>query len=271
MGMPSDDSSGVTLACVDPSLLSSWEGMVKRGVECSLQLKHSKGKIIATLQATTPSPCPTLSSSPSLPSSAEESKKRKKRKGSKEKRLKDLLAYHQRLVEERGLPPSRLMLQQAAVASATSPPSQCPGPNEEPFKCDQCGFSSKSKRGLKVHIGRSHKDIQTPEGLRGGELENSLNISELSENREECSSVFKADHSTLSSTPLKEMINDSVRKSSADDREPPHKCSPVIRCSKAACKPECTGTENLWCKLRIARKKEKNALENPCKNCEAKM
>ena len=92
MGMSSDNSSGVTLACVDPSLLSSWEGMVKRGVECSLLLKHSKGKIIAMLQATTPSPCPTLTSSPSLPSSAEEIKKRK---GSKEKRLKDLLAYHQ--------------------------------------------------------------------------------------------------------------------------------------------------------------------------------
>ena len=56
MGMSSDDSPGVTLALVDPSLLSSWEGMVKRGVECSLLLKHSKGKIIATLQSTTPSP-----------------------------------------------------------------------------------------------------------------------------------------------------------------------------------------------------------------------
>ena len=56
MEMSSEDSSGVTLALVDPSLLSSWEGMVKRGVECSLLLKHSKGKIIATLQSTTPSP-----------------------------------------------------------------------------------------------------------------------------------------------------------------------------------------------------------------------
>ena len=51
--MSSEDSSDVTLALVDPSLLSSWEGMVKRGEECSLLLKHSKGKITATLQCTT--------------------------------------------------------------------------------------------------------------------------------------------------------------------------------------------------------------------------
>ena len=178
MGMSSEDSSGVTLACVDPSLLSSWEGMVKRGVECSLLLKHSKGKIIATLQATTPSPCPTLSSSPSLPSSAEESKKRKKRKGSKEKRLKDLLAYHQRLVEEKGLPPSRLMEQHAA-ASASS--NQSPGRKEKLVKCDQCDFSSASQRGLKVHVGRSHKGQQAAEILREEEeVEVPLNLSNAS-------------------------------------------------------------------------------------------
>ena len=39
--MSSEDSSGVTLALVDHSFLSSWEEMVKRGVECSLMLKHS--------------------------------------------------------------------------------------------------------------------------------------------------------------------------------------------------------------------------------------
>ena len=95
--MSSEDSVGVTLAMVDPSLLSSWEAMVKRGEECSLMLKHSKGKITATLQCTTPTPSPARSSSPSPTSPA---KKRKKRKGSKEKRLKTLLAYHQRLVVE---------------------------------------------------------------------------------------------------------------------------------------------------------------------------
>lgn len=75
--MSSEDSVGLTLAMVDPSLLSSWEAMVKRGEECSLMLKHSKGKITATLQCTTPTPSLARSSSPSPTSPA---KKRKKRK-----------------------------------------------------------------------------------------------------------------------------------------------------------------------------------------------
>merc|ERR1712105_244471 len=100
-------------------------------------------------------PCPSLSSSKTSPSSAE---KRKKRKGGKEKRLKDLLAYHQRLAVEEGLPPSRLMEQHAA-ASAIAPASsnQRPGCKEKLVKCDQCDFSSVSQRGLKVHVGRNHK------------------------------------------------------------------------------------------------------------------
>ena len=125
--MSSKDSIDVTLALVDPTLLSSWEGMVKRGEECSLLLKHSKGKITATLQCTTPT---TPSSSTSSPSSS--AKKRKKSKGSKEKRLKALLDYHQRLVVEKGLPPSRLMEQHAAASTtAPSSPAQSSGPKEK--------------------------------------------------------------------------------------------------------------------------------------------
>ena len=151
--MSSEDSIDVTLALVDPTLLSSWEGMVKRGEECSLLLKHSKGKITATLQCTTST---TLSSSTPSPSSS--AKKRKKSKGSKEKRLKALLDYHQRLVVEKGLPPSRLMEQHAAASTtAPSSPAQSSGPKEKQFQCDQCDFSSESQRGLKVHVGRSHK------------------------------------------------------------------------------------------------------------------
>ena len=217
--MSSEDSTDVTLAKVDPALVSCWDRLVKQGKECSLLLKHSKGKVVATLQCT----------STSLTSPA----KRKKRRGGKKKRLEALLAYQQRLVVEKGLPPSRLMVQHAAASSnISSSADQSPGLKAMQFKCDQCNFSSKSKRGLKVHIGRSHKDIQTPECLRGGELENSLNISELSENREEGSSLVKADHSALSLTPLKEMINDSVSESTTDDSEdevePPHKCPPFV-------------------------------------------
>ena len=152
---------------------------------------------------------------------------------------------------------------QHAAASSIISTSAIQSPEETQFKCDQYNFSSKSKRGLKVHIGRSHKDIQITEVLRGGELENSLNVSELSQNREEGSSLVKADQSALSSTPLKELINDSVSESSADDSEdeaePPHKCPPFNPCSKAECK------------LRVAREREEDALEKPCTNCDIKI
>lgn len=254
--MSSEDFTDVTLAQVDPALVSCWDRLVKQGKECSLLLKHSKGKVVATLQCTTTSPGSLPGSSSSLTSPA----KRKKRRGGKKKRLEALLAYHQRLVVEKGLPPSRLMVQHAAASSTSSTSAtQSPGMKEMQFKCDQCNFSSKSKRGLKVHIGKSHKDIQIPEGLRGGELENSLNISELSQNREEGSSLVKADHSALSSTPLKDIVSESSADDSEDEVEPPHKCNPFVPCSKAECK------------LRVAREREKDALEKPCKNCDTKI
>merc|ERR1712001_638408 len=70
------------------------------GKECSLLLKHSKGKVIATLQCTTQSTPSALFSSTSLSPSA---KRKKKKKGSKKRKLEKLLAYHQRLVVEKGL------------------------------------------------------------------------------------------------------------------------------------------------------------------------
>ena len=84
---------------------------MKRGEECSLLLSHSKGKITATLHCTKPAPSSSLATASPSPPQA----KRKKNKGNKEKRLKSLLAYHQRLVDEKGLPPSRLMEQHAVV------------------------------------------------------------------------------------------------------------------------------------------------------------
>ena len=39
--------------------------------------------------------------------------------------------------------------------AATSSPEK-----KKKFKCDQCNFESESQRGLKVHIGRSHKDLE---------------------------------------------------------------------------------------------------------------
>ena len=167
MTMPGEDSADVTLAHVDPSLVSCWDKMVKQGKECSLLLKHSKGKVVATLQCTTP----VKTSLPSLAPSAKE--KKKKRKGSKKRRLEKLLAYHQRMVEEKGLPPSRLMEEHAASAKPSC---------EKQFNCNQCDFASDSQRGLKVHVSKSHKD---PEALRAEDQNISLTLSELGEVRED--------------------------------------------------------------------------------------
>ena len=115
--MSGQDSFGVTLAHVNPSLLSCWEAMVKQGEECSLFLKHSDGRITATLQCTTSS-----ASSTSTPPAGElkKKKKKKKSKGNKKRRFEALLAFHQRLVDEKGLPPSRLMKQHAAASESAS-------------------------------------------------------------------------------------------------------------------------------------------------------
>ena len=116
-------------------------------------------------------------SSTSLSSSA---KRKKKKKGDKRK-LEKLLAYHQRLVVEKGLPPSRLMEEHAAISSA--PSDQNIGAKK--FKCDQCDFTSDSQRGLKVHVARSHKK---PEVLRDEVHDQSLDLSFASGKREEISS-----------------------------------------------------------------------------------
>ena len=87
--------------------------------------------------------------------------------------------------------------------------------------------------------------------LRGGEHENSLDISQLSQTRDKDSSLVNADHSEISSssTPVKEM-NDSVSdRSDVEDEDDgwvhpmrraaspgPHKCPPFHPCSKPECR-----------------------------------
>ena len=68
-----------------------------------------------------------------------------------------------------------------------------PLPASKEFQCDQCDFSSDSQRGMKVHIGRSHKN---PEVLRDGEHDKSLDLSCASSKREEIAS-FNADMEEL--------------------------------------------------------------------------
>ena len=125
----------VTLASADPAILQCWEEKVRQGAKCSLLLKHSNGKIETILKSTSMSAKPKVQSYAPPASSPVERKKRSK--GSKKTRLDALLAYHQRLVVEKGMPPSRLMLEHAAQA-ALHPVQAEQTPND--FKCDFCDF-----------------------------------------------------------------------------------------------------------------------------------
>ena len=86
--------------------------------------------------------------------------------------MEKLLAYHQRLVVEKGLPPSRLMEEHAALS--TPPPAKSSSESQSQFGCDRCDFASDTQRGLKVHTGKSHKNAEV---LRDGEHEVSLAVS----------------------------------------------------------------------------------------------
>ena len=111
-------------------------------------------------------------------------KKKKHSKRNNKKSLEALLSFQKRLVEEKGLPPSRLMLEQAASTSQPSKPTQESAPEEshtehqkadelvkEPtqvqeandkdsgknkqetkFKCPPCQNIFKSKHTLAIHV-----------------------------------------------------------------------------------------------------------------------
>ena len=92
------------------------------------------------------------------------------------KRLEALLSYQKRLVEEKGLPPSRLMLEQAALAPPSPPPAE--KENASIFKCDLCYYFTHSKHGLSVHRGAKHKNKQKHESSHLVNLESVVTSSE---------------------------------------------------------------------------------------------
>ena len=132
------------------TLLSSNE-KVSKGFECSLMLKHSKGRVTTIL----------TSSSLKVPAPKISAEVITRKKGLSKKRLEALLSYQKRLVEEKGLPPSRLMLEKAA-ATPPLPPS-AGGVEASIFKCDLCYYYTHSKHGLSVHRGAKHKNTQKSE------------------------------------------------------------------------------------------------------------
>ena len=104
--------------------------------------------------------------------------------GKKKRNLSKLLDYHQKLVEENGLPPSKLMLKHAAKAPSPPPPARKPGLKDGSiFQCDKCENTLISKQKLKKHIRNKHTNLQKPEELCDVKLDKSLNMSVASEER----------------------------------------------------------------------------------------
>ena len=72
----------------------------------------------------------------------------------------DLLSFQKRLVEEKGLSPSKLRLEQADHASSRLVQAEHVGIDH--FKCDECDYAANSSHDVKVHIGKFHHGQQTP-------------------------------------------------------------------------------------------------------------
>lgn len=187
MTMSEPDIPDVTLAYADPDILSCWEGKVRQGLECTLTIKHKQGKITTVLQCHSNVSLEARALSSSI-CQADKQKKKRKNKGGKTKKLESLLLYHQRLVEEKGLPASELMKKHAA----SSPDIQAKDSNQ--FSCDLCDYTSTSQRGVKTHKGHKHK-----EQLREEPGDNSLELSPNNKTRDEdvtiplAESTFKAE------------------------------------------------------------------------------
>ena len=79
-------------------------------------------------------------------SQGEKEKVNKKKKKRSKKRLEDLLTIQQRLMEEKGLPPSRLMLKHVASATPASSPVLEQGEIKHDFKCEHCEKHSHPSR-----------------------------------------------------------------------------------------------------------------------------
>ena len=165
-----------TLVSVDPLILSCWEDKAKQGIVCSLTLTHSKGKVTTIFKLVTPDARQSLpvASLPQAEAEKKQQRRRKKRKSAGKKRLESLLSFQERLVRERGLPPSRLMLQHGVgkepISQNKQPPQQAkPNLPTRPassykdrwFKCDLCEFYSRAKEGVSAHWEKAHNPLST--------------------------------------------------------------------------------------------------------------
>ena len=171
-----------------------------------------------------------------------------KRKGAK--KLEKLLAYHQRLVVEKGLPPSRLMEEHAALS--TPPPAKSSSGSK--FECDRCDFASDTQRGLKVHMGKSHKNTEV---LRDEEHEVSLVLSEHSDEvRDDIVSTVGGANESQSDEGVSSFI--SALKNTFNlwpEDDPPHRCHPWEPC------------RNLKCRVKAEIENQEYAAAGECDDC----
>ena len=96
--------------------------------------------------------------------------------------------------------------------------------------CDQCEFSSTAKRALSKHKSCKHKKSEEPETLRETKQNQSLNLSQASEEREE---LFPVNADTA-------VVGDLSPRS-----VPKHKC-PSYLCSKFRCPKETEKQKKHW-------------------------
>ena len=150
----------VTLAYADPSLLQCWKEKVVLGVECSLMLKHSKGRTTTTLKCTSRIPEARVPSSDQpLPPKLFHAEKKLRKKGRKKNNLEALLSFQERLVREKGLPPSRLMLEYAASKTSISPDKTDLEDDSNSFKCEECDFTANSENLIGIHKEQHKTDV----------------------------------------------------------------------------------------------------------------
>ena len=134
------------------------------------------------------------------------------------------------------------------------------GNEEHDFKCGQCDKMFKSENGLNIHIGKTHKkvdsDLATPEHPRQKpRISVSLSASPLLDTtREECTTDNGIEkqkdeeiHSFIS------VLKTALVLWPEDD--PPHKCPPWVRC------------QNLKCRVEAEIENQEYAAAGECDDC----
>ena len=127
--------------------------------------------------------------------------------------------------------------------------------SETVFKCDHCDITCKSAKGLKIHIGKVHKALKTPEKERSDIFFTSLQLTPDREERQElcqnCGSPMSPGHQCDEEQPnTTETIENEIETDAEEPETSEIKC--IKECprfhkpSKKWCYVECDGNK-CWC------------------------